>query len=264
MKKWKCRMLAALMVALLMCPATVFACDPTNCSGGTVTPPSYNVGGLTGYSAGYIGGGVLNFGYDGARKISFIPGQVTQVTGGAGDPIIGAWQTLYNPNQYNFDYVMTAQTSTGIWSLTASDPSRVIVGAAAVNTGNASNPPYYLSANALAGQINFNTGEITWGPVTGITVNNTIGSTTLNQFSNYTTGMMTMSFAATECIKNWIQTTTSAGTQNGTYTNRLVAGGLSAVPEPSTWALMLIGMAFLGYSYLRHCRGETVRIPFIK
>jgi hypothetical protein len=136
------------------------------------------------------------------------------------------------------------------------------VGAAAVSQKQADHPRYYLSANALAGQINFNTGEITWGPVTDIAVNNAIGSTTLNQFASYTTGMMTMSFAATDCIKNWIQTTASAGTQNGTYTNRFVAGGVSAVPEPSTWALILIGMAFLAYSYRRHLRGETVPNPF--
>ena len=252
MKRWKCRILAAVMMALLMCPAAVFACDPITC----------NAGSLTGYNAGYNAGGVLTFGYDGSRKISFIPGQVTAATGGAHDPIIGAWQTLYNPNQYNFDYVMTAQTATGVWSLTATDPSRTIVGAAAVNTGNAANPPYYLRADAPAAQIDFNTGQITWGPVTGITVNNAIGSTTLSQFASYTTGMMTMCFVATDSVKEWIQTTTSAGTQNGTYTNRLVAGGVSAVPEPSTWALILIGMAFLGYSYRRQWRGETVRNPF--
>jgi len=99
MKKLKFSIISAVMMALLMCPAAVFACDPITC----------NAGSLTGYNAGYIAGGVLTFGYDGSRKISFIPGQVTAATGGAHDPIIGAWQTLYNPNQYNFDYVMTAR-----------------------------------------------------------------------------------------------------------------------------------------------------------
>jgi len=252
MKASNSKIIATVMMVLLMFPVAIFACDTSTC----------NAGSLTGYSAGYIGSGVLTFSYDGERKISFIPGQLTSATGGSSDPIIGAWQTLYNPNQYNFDYVMTAQTATGVWSLTATDPSRTIVGAAAVDTGNAANPPYYLSANSLAAQIDFNTGVITWGAVTDITVNNTIGSTTLNQFASYTTGMMTMCFVATDSVKNWIQTTTRTGSQNGTYTNLLAAGGISAVPEPSTLALMLIGMAFLGYCYSRQLRGKTTFNPF--
>jgi len=247
MKMWKCRILLVVMMALLMSPAAVHA---------------YDAGSLSGYSAGYVGGGVLTFDYDGSRKISFIPSQVTAATGGSGDPIIGRWQTLYNPTQYNFDYIMTPTASTGVWSLTATAPSRIIVSEAAINTGNASNPPYYLSANAMAAQIDFNTGVVSWGQVTDITVNNAISSSTLNQFANYTTGMMSMTFAATDAVKSWIQTTTSAGSQNGTYTNMLTSGGVSAAPEPSTWALMLIGMAFLGYSYRRHLRGETVLNPF--
>jgi PEP-CTERM motif len=35
----------------------------------------------------------------------------------------------------------------------------------------------------------------------------------------------------------------------------VASGGASAVPEPSTWAMLLLGFAGLGYAGFRRCKG---------
>ncbi|MDQ5986527.1 MAG: hypothetical protein CSYNP_02257 [Syntrophus sp. SKADARSKE-3] len=208
--------------------------------------PGYDVAGAGNY-------GHVNFIYDGSWKISFDPGQITAATGGSSDPIIGKWQNFYNPAQSSYNYLMVSQTTPGsnIWNLSGGSNQMVV---------KDTSGKVLLSGYATAQTIDLNTGTINWGPVTGITVNNTIGSLTLQQFAAYSTGTMTMTYKTASQLTNWVGSPdVIPGTKSAHYTMSFDGSGMTAAPEPSTWVLMLIGMLFLGYSAWQYSRGqETV------
>ncbi|MDD5168268.1 MAG: PEP-CTERM sorting domain-containing protein [Syntrophales bacterium] len=212
---------------------------------------------LDSYSAGYdvVGAGNtghIAFTFDGSWKVSFDSAQITAATGGSSDPIIGMWQSISSPAQSSYNYLMVSQTTPGsnIWNL-AGVANQVVV--------TSTSGQVLLSGLATAQTIDLNTGTIYWGPVTDIQVNNTIGSSTLQQFAGYATGIMTMTYKTASQLTNWIgNPDVTPGTKTAHYTISL-SGDLTSAPEPATWVLMLIGMALLGYSAWQHSRGqETV------
>jgi hypothetical protein len=133
----------------------------------------------------------------------------------------------------------------------ATDPTAVSdYGTNTVKTQNLSGSSVYFSALATALQINLNTHSITWSDVTGVSINNTIGSTALTDLAASSTyAFTTFNFESLGTENAWL--TGSAGSYNARYYSNLE--GFAAAPEPGEWALMLIGLGVLGF-YL-HRRG---------
>jgi hypothetical protein len=179
----------------------------------------------------------------GQEQVGFQPAQVGSASGGASDPIIGNWQTLYVPAHTTWDYLLVSQISPGVWSLSA-DPEILIL---SPSSGDWNTPSQYLlQAQATAQTIDFNTGTVTWGAVSTLSVNNFISSSTLQQFSGSSTGSLTMSFATDAALQSWAQT--PSGSLTRTYSSTL-----TGTPEPHVWMLWLTGLGLLGYTrYRRH------------
>lgn len=218
---------AAIMIGL---PATVQALDSYSAGYDTSTDKSNHIA----------------FTYDGSWKVSFDASQIVSATGGSSDPIIGKWQSISNPTQSSYNYLMVSQTTPGsnIWTL-AGGANQIVV--------TSSTGEVLLSGMATAQTIDLNTGTIYWGEVTDLKVDNTIGSDTLKQFASYTTGILTMTYKMSSSLSNWIGAdNVSKGTKTSHYYTSLGGSDLTAVPEPSTWALILMGMIFLGYSFWQH------------
>jgi len=192
----------------------------------------------------YTVGGTIQFDYVGSQQqVGFQPAQVGSASGGASDPIIGNWQTLYVPAHTTWDYVLVSQVSSGVWSLSA-DPEILIL---SPSSSDYNNPARYLvQAQATAQTIDFNTGTVIWGAVSILGVNNSISSSTLQQFSGYSTGTLTMSFVTDAALQNWAQT--PSGSLTRTYSS-----SLTGTPEPHVWMLWMTGLGLLGYArYRRH------------
>jgi hypothetical protein len=191
----------------------------------------------------YTVGNTIDFAYTGGQiQVGFYPGQVNSASGGAGDPIVGAWQTLYGPSHTSWDYILVSQILPGVWSLD-SDAEKIVL---TTNVGDYGTPSQYLiSGWATAQTIDFNTGTLTWGPVTGLTTQNLIGSSTLTDFAGYSTGSLTMSFITDTALRNWVQAPTA------TAQDRSYSATLTGVPEPATWVLMMAGLGLMGYTLYR-------------
>ena len=125
----------------------------------------------------YTAGNTIDFAYVGGQiQIGFEPAQVGSASGGASDPIIGNWQTLYQPTHTSWDYVTVAQMSPGVWSL-STDPETLILSPSSSDYNTPSQ--YLIQAQATAQTIDFNTGTVTWGAVSILGVSNFISSSTL-------------------------------------------------------------------------------------
>ena len=64
---------------------------------------------------------------------------------------------------------------------------------------------YLISGQATAQTINFNTETISWMPMGNISPSNSIASPTLQSFSRYSTGILTLSFVTDATVRNWAQ-----------------------------------------------------------
>ena len=203
-----------------------------------VCPPPGDVLALPSYTVG----GTIQFDYVGSQQqVGFQPAAVGSASGGASDPIIGNWQTLYVPAHTTWDYILISQVSSGVWSLSA-DPEMLIL---SPSSSDYNNPARYLvQAQATAQTIDFNTGTVTWGEVSILGVNNFISSSTLQQFSGYSTGSLTMSFATGAALQSWAQT--PSGSLTSSYSSTL-----TGTPEPHVWMLWLTGLGLLGYARYR-------------
>jgi MYXO-CTERM domain-containing protein len=100
---------------------------------------------------------------------------------------------------------------------------------------------------------------------------------TINSFDGYTHSSDTLSFQLTDTSGTWASaanvlapnasgfeaaahifvTTSPANGANGALATGFAAG-VSSVPEPSTWAMALMGFAGLGYAAFRRNRRESV------
>jgi hypothetical protein len=200
-----------------------------------VCPPPGDALALPSYTAG----NTIEFDYvGGQRQVGFQPAQVGSASGGASDPIIGNWQTVYVPA-----HTTVSQISPGVWSL-STDPEILILSPSSSDYNTPSQ--YLIQAQATAQTIDFNTGTVTWGAVSILGVNNFISSSTLQQFSGYSTGTLTMSFATDAALQSWAQT--PSGTLTSSYSSTL-----TGTPEPHVWMLWLTGLGLLGYTrYRRH------------
>ena len=203
-----------------------------------VCPPPADVLALSSYTAGNN----IQFDYvGGQQQVGFYPAQVGSASGGASDPIIGNWQTLYVPAHTSWDYVLVSQVSSGVWSLSGDAETLVLT----PSSGDWNTPSQYLlQAQATAQTIDFNTGTVTWGEVSILSVNNSISSSTLQQFSGYSTGSLTMSFATDAALQSWAQTPSGSLTRSYSST-------LTGTPEPHVWMLWLTGLGLLGYTRFR-------------
>ena len=204
-----------------------------------VCPPPGDVLALPSFTVG----GTIQFDYGSQRQVGFQPAQVGSASGGASDPIVGNWQTLFVPAHTTWDYILVSQVSSGVWSLSA-DPEILILSPSSSDYNTPAR--YLLQAQATAQTIDFNTGTVTWGAVSILGVNNFISSSTLQQFSGYSTGSLTMSFATDAALQSWAQT--PSGSLSRSYSS-----SLTGTPEPHVWMLWLTGLGLLGYArYRRH------------
>ena len=219
MRKWQRILFVVLLVGVCPPPGDVLAL------------PSFTVG------------GTIQFDYGSQRQVGFQPAQVGSASGGASDPIVGNWQTLFVPAHTTWDYILVSQVSSGVWSLSP-DPEILILSPSSSDYNTPSQ--YLIQAQATAQTIDFNTGTVTWGAVSILGVNNFISSSTLQQFSGYSTGTLTMSFATDAALQSWAQT--PSGTLTSSYSSTL-----TGTPEPHVWMLWLTGLGLLGYTrYRRH------------
>ena len=205
-----------------------------------VCPPPADVLALSSYTAGNN----IQFDYvGGQQQVGFYPAQVGSASGGASDPIIGNWQTVYVPAHTTWDYLLVSQISPGVWSL-STDPEILILSPSSSDYNTPSQ--YLIQALATAQTIDFNTGTVTWGAVSILGVSNFISSSTLQEFSGYSTGSLTMSFATDAALQSWAQA--PSGTMTSSYSSTL-----TGTPEPHVWMLWLTGLGLLGYTrYRRH------------
>jgi len=165
--------------------------------------------------------------------------RIDSTSGGKGDPLVGQYQTIFTANK-SYDYSLVAQIAPGVWT-TSSEAATILI------QSQSSKPTKYLEGTTIAQTIDFNTGIITWSTVTPLETFNvdTLASSTLKDFSTYATGQLAFSFDTSDALRSFISgdkpllTSMSVG-----YASRLSAGGIAAVPEPSTVMLLIVGLAF--------------------
>jgi hypothetical protein len=159
------------------------------------------------------------------RAIRFTP---NQITGPPGDSLASG------------DYF---QTITGIYSLTSLGGN--IYSLSLVTGLNSTiKVDTFLTANALATQINFDTNTIAWSNVAMGSISNTIGSTALDDLAATDGSYSFTNFTFEQLTNEGTWLTGSAG-GNARYYSKLE--GFSSTPEPAEWMLMFIGLGMLGY-----------------
>ena len=132
-------------------------------------------------------------------------------------------------------YALT-YVSNGIYSL-GSGTSNV-----SLNSDEFAAGTTYMTALATALTINFLTNTITWGSVTSVNVTTAgLDSTVLQEFATDSSVAFTsFTFEENSNESAWLSGTKS--TISLRYSSEL-----TATPEPEEWALMLIGLALMGY-----------------
>lgn len=171
-------------------------------------------------------------------RVDILSKKITD-TSGPSDPLVGKYQQIYVPAHTSYDFTL-GSGSGGVYSLSGG-PAVYQVTASSGTTSTT-----YLQGALTALTIDFNLGIINFSSVSGLTASNagSLGSPTLNEFSNYSTGLMTFSFVTSESLKNWISN------PKNTYTTSY-SSSLTVTPEPATWLLILAGMGLLGFSQYR-------------
>lgn len=177
-------------------------------------------------SAMYLDGGSGN-----TRYFYFNP---LAISGPSGDTLIGKNQSF--GAYYSLEWV---SGTTGVYALTnTGDTSLLVKGG----------PTTYLTAQAQALTIDFTNNIITWGDVTIQSINNPGGaSQSLTDMqvvkdAGGTFQFSTFQFQHETAINSWLTGGTVGDTK---YYSKLE--GISAVPEPAEWMLMIIGLGMLGF-----------------
>jgi hypothetical protein len=172
-------------------------------------------------------------------RVDILSKQVTGTSNGLSDPLVGKYQQIYVPAHTSYDFTL-GSGSGGVYSLSGGPATYRVTDKS--STGST----MYLQGALTALTIDFNLGIINWSPVSGLTTSNTgsLGSPTLNEFSNYSTGLMTFSFVTSDSLKSWISN------PKNSYTTSY-SSSLTVTPEPATWILILAGAGLLGFSLYR-------------
>ncbi|MCX7982651.1 MAG: PEP-CTERM sorting domain-containing protein [Syntrophales bacterium] len=186
------------------------------------------------YEAGYasgIGDQAMRFFYaSGNKRFEFR--YPNEVTGPSGDTVVGYYQHISGV------YQLSSLLSPGVYSLT-----KVGGGVSTISVADYDKNNTFLTASSLATEINFNTHTISWQDVTGLTVNNTIGSQSLTDLASSATYAFTsFTFQAIQNESKWLSGE-DTGLKYTTYYSKLE--GFPAVPEPATWVLLIIGVVGL-------------------
>ncbi len=169
-----------------------------------------------------------------------------QITGASspGDPVVGKYQQIYVPAHTSYDFTLGSGAG-GSYNLSG--------GAVAyrVTARSSTTSMKYLEGTLTALTIDFNLGIINWSPMSNLATYNlgSLASPTLNEFSNYSTGLMTFSFVTSESLKGWISNPKKSYATS--YTSSF-STPVTTTPEPGTWMMILAGMGLLGFSLRRN------------
>ncbi len=186
------------------------------------------------------GSGSLKFTVWGSTvRLDVISKKITDTSYGPKDPLVGKYQQIYIPTHMNYDYTL-GRGSGGIYELVGGSAVYRVTDKQSVDSAT------YLQGALTALTIDFNLGIINWSPVSDLKASNveSLGSPTLKEFSNYSTGLMTFSFDSSDSLKKWI-----SNPQH--YYETSYDSQLTATPEPATWMLILLGTCLLGFSLYR-------------
>ena len=179
--------------------------------------------------------------------------RVDAASGGKSDPLIGQYLTIFTPNT-NYDYTLGKQISDGVWT-TSKEAATIIV------QSQSANPTKYLETSAIAQTIDFNTGTISWSSLTPLSTYNidSLGSSTLKEFSNYSTGQLSFSFETSDALRAFISDPSKLTSMSVGYSANL--SGVTGTPEPPAAALLAAGLALIGLFMYR--RRGTAASPFL-
>lgn len=186
-------------------------------------------------------GGSLKFTVSSSNiKVDILSRKITDTSGGLCDPLVGKYQQIYVPAHTSYDFTLGSGTG-GAYNLSGG------TAVYRVTAGSKTNSTKYLEGALTALTIDFNLGIINWSPVSSLTTYNagSLRSPTLNEFSNYSTGLMTFSFVTSESLKSWI-----SDPWKSSYTTSY-SSSLTTTPEPATWVMILAGTGLIGISLYR-------------
>jgi hypothetical protein len=191
----------------------------------------------------------------GTIEIDFHNAKIAGVGGGVSDPLIGSYQILTSSGMpHNYQYVLGNEIAPGVYSLTNAAGSTLTLASKA----NGTNP--YLTGTTTAQAINFNTGIISWSPVSNLNIHNTINSPTLAGYTNAGSAGFAFAFETDSVLRNWL--TNPQNTLNRTYGTSLTDPPLCATPEPAMYLLWLVGLGGVGTTlYVRKPRSGDPADP---
>ena len=137
---------------------------------------------------------------------------------------------------YNFNFAVGNVTAAGTITTDTTGHATWITGLV-----NATDPITGLSSYAGADNNLYSTGA--WVTFGGLS----FSTASVGDFNLYNSGQGYYGFLSS--------VTNSSGTADG----RFATANIAAVPEPTTWAMMLIGFAGIGYSTRRRRRADWIR-----
>ncbi|WP_203311571.1 PEPxxWA-CTERM sorting domain-containing protein [Sphingomonas beigongshangi] len=116
---------------------------------------------------------------------------------------------------------------------------------------------FVIDVPVLNGTFNF--GPFENGPNSNAGVFDYSGTITFRD-GNLVSDIINFTFMSTQLGQNVTTTVATGFYQNAPVFNTATGQTLAAVPEPATWALMILGMGAVGFAMRR--RKQTVRVAF--